>query len=67
MSPSKMPYQIRALNNIAFCYSQLGDAVQAKKYYQQALQLFPENGVATAALRLLEAKANSSASNTAKH
>lgn len=56
-----------ALNNIAFCYSQLGDGLHAKQYYQQALQLFPENGVAKAALRLLEAKDNCYASNTTTH
>lgn len=67
LSSSKMSYQVMALNNIAFCYSQLGNGLQAKYYYQQALQLFPENSVAKVALRLLESKDNPSEPNRTAH
>ena len=42
-----------ALNNIAFCYGQLGDGEKAKEYYERTLNEFPDSGIARAGLRLL--------------
>ncbi len=58
LSSGKMPYKEMALNNIAFCYSQLGDGKLAKKYYQKTLDEFPESGIAKASLRLLNSMSN---------
>lgn len=58
LSTSQMGYREMALNNIAFCYSQLGDGQQARTYYRQLLTEYPGNGLATAALRLLDAGRN---------
>lgn len=55
MSPSAMSYREMALNNIAFCFAQLGDGNRARKFYDQVLEEFPENGMARTALRLMEA------------
>ncbi len=54
MSPSAMSYREMAMANIAFCYGQLGDGQQSRAYYQKCLERFPESGVATAALRMLD-------------
>jgi TolA-binding protein len=50
-----MTYQEMALVNIAFCYGQLGDGSNAKKYYQQTISEFPESGMAQAGLNLMNA------------
>lgn len=55
LSTSRISYREMALNNIAFSYSQLGDGLQARAYYQRVLTEFPDNGLAEAALRLLDA------------
>jgi tetratricopeptide (TPR) repeat protein len=44
-----------SLTNIAFCYSQLGDIAQAKAAYERVLQDYPNNGLARAALNLIDA------------
>lgn len=54
MSPSAMSYREMALCNIAFCYSQIGDGDNAERYYRQALDEFPDSGLAAAALRMIE-------------
>lgn len=54
MSPAAMCYREMALLNIAFAYSQIGDGEKAKEYYQRALSEFPGNGMASAALRMIE-------------
>ena len=54
LSPSAMTYREMALCNIAFCYSQIGEGGKAKDYYRRALAEFPNNGLAQAALRLIE-------------
>ena len=54
MSPSAISYREMALCNIAFCYSQLGDGEKAESYYRRALDDFPNSGLATAALRMIE-------------
>lgn len=55
LSSSKLGYREMGLCNIAFCYGQLGDIEQTKKYYQIVLDGFPENGIAQSGLRLLNA------------
>jgi tetratricopeptide (TPR) repeat protein len=54
MSPSAASYREMALANIAFCYGQLGDGVQSRAYYRKCLDLFPDSGLATTALRMLD-------------
>lgn len=53
LNSSKMSYCELSLGNIGFCYGQMGDIVKAKEYYEKVLQEFPDNGIAKAALRLL--------------
>jgi len=55
LSTSQMGYREMALNNVAFCYSQLGQGEQARDYYHQVLAKYPDNGLAQAALRMLDA------------
>jgi tetratricopeptide (TPR) repeat protein len=55
MSPSAVSYREMALANIAFCYTQIGDGKQARCYYEQCLARFPDSGLATAALRMMDA------------
>lgn len=62
MSSSKMWYREMALNNIAFCYGQIGDGANAKKYYLKTLEEFPGNPLATAALALMKAAENNNQS-----
>ena len=54
MSCSSMSYREMALINLAFCYVQIGNGEEAKKYYQQALQEFPKNGMANIALSFIQ-------------
>ncbi len=53
-SSSAMSFQEMALCNIAYCYTQMDNKNQAKKYYEQALEEFPESGLAAAGLQYLE-------------
>ena len=53
LSSSKMSYKEMALNNIAFCYGQIGDGNLSKEFYQRTLDEFPDSGMAKVALRLL--------------
>jgi tetratricopeptide (TPR) repeat protein len=55
LSSSRMSYREMALNNIAFCYGQLGDEEKAKEYYSRTLTEFPGNELAKAALNMLDA------------
>jgi hypothetical protein len=48
-----MSYKEMALNNIAFCYGQLGKGKLSKEYYEKTLDEFPESGIAKAGLRLI--------------
>ena len=57
MSPSAVSYREMAIANIAFCYGQLGDGARCRAYYQKCLELYPESGLATSALRMLDAAA----------
>lgn len=54
MSPSAMSYREMALLNIAFAYGQLGEGAKSKEYYLRAKEEFPENGLADAALKMIE-------------
>jgi len=55
MSSSKMSYREMGLCNIAFCYSQIKKGEKAKEYYNLVLREYPENGLAIAALRMMDA------------
>jgi Tfp pilus assembly protein PilF len=57
-----MWYREMALNNIAFCYGQIGDGANAKKYYLKTLEEFPGNPLATAGLALMRAAENNNQS-----
>ncbi len=53
LSSSKMCYREMALCNIAFCYSQLGEADKALEYYNRTVAGFPSNEIAISALRFI--------------
>ena len=53
LSSSKMCYREMALNNIAFCYSQIGEGDKAVEYYSQTLEEYPDNEMAKAALNFI--------------
>ncbi len=55
LSPSAISYREMALNNVGFCYSQIGDGANARKYYEQCLARFPQSGIAAAALKMMNA------------
>ena len=55
LSSSKMSYQEMALANIGFCYSQIGDGIQSKKYYERTLKEFQESVLAKSALKMINA------------
>jgi tetratricopeptide (TPR) repeat protein len=55
MSASATSYREMALVNIAFCYSQIGDGKRAREFYEACLACFPGSGMATAAIRLMDA------------
>lgn len=53
LNSNKMSYKEMALNNIAFCYGQIGDGENARKFYQKTLDEFPDSGLAKAGLNML--------------
>lgn len=53
LSSSRISYKEMALNNIAFCFGQLGNGQKAKEYYERTLSEFPDSGLATAGLNML--------------
>ena len=55
LSSSKMSYREMGLCNIAYCYAQIGQIEESKKYYQIVIKEFPENGIAKSALRMFNA------------
>ena len=57
MSPSAMSYREMALANIAFCYSQVGRGQEARHYYERCLERYPASGLASSALRMMDAAA----------
>lgn len=57
-SASKMSYREMDLNNIAFCYSQIGNGTKAKEYYEKTLTEFPNSILAKSALKMIESAKN---------
>ena len=53
-SDSAYAYREMDLLNIAFCYGQLGNSEKCREYYQQALIEYPDNKMATLALRMID-------------
>jgi len=58
LSASKMCYREMALCNIAFCYSQTGQAEKAKALYEEILKEYPDNGIAYYALKSINTFSN---------
>lgn len=58
ISSSKMSYREMDLNNIAFCYAQIGEKEKAIQFYKQTLQEFPNSGMAKAALNFINTFTN---------
>jgi hypothetical protein len=55
MTPGAMSYREMALVNIAFCYVQIGDGVQARLSYEKCLERFPRSEIALSTLRMMDA------------
>ena len=53
LSSSRITYKEMALNNIAFCYGQIGQGDKSREYYERTLKEYPDSGMAKAGLRLL--------------
>jgi tetratricopeptide (TPR) repeat protein len=53
-SNSNLTYKEMDLNNIAFCYSQIGDKENAIFYYEKALSEFPDSALAKVALTFIK-------------
>ncbi|WLD22742.1 tetratricopeptide repeat protein [Flavobacterium dauae] len=58
LSSSNLSYIEMDLNNIAFCYAQIGNGDQAKYYYQKVLNEFPDSTLAKTALNILKSGEN---------
>lgn len=58
LSASKISYIEMGLNNIAFCYAQIGNGNKAKHYYQKILSKFPDSMLAKTALNMLNSGQN---------
>ena len=59
MSAAGMSYREMGLIGLGFCYAQVGDGLNARRSYEQCLEEFPDNGMAIAALRLMDAAVSS--------
>lgn len=53
LSASAIPYGEMALNNIAYCYAELGDGPNALKYYKLTLKEYPDSVIAKIGLESL--------------
>ncbi|MEI6582240.1 MAG: hypothetical protein WCO43_01505 [Chitinophagia bacterium] len=60
LSASKLTYKEMGLCNIAFCYSQTNNGQKAKEYYELILKEFPNNGLASVCLRMINSMAHTS-------
>lgn len=58
LSSSKMCFREMGLCNIAFCYSQTGQAEKAKALYEEILEEYPDNGIAYYALNSINTFSN---------
>lgn len=58
LSAAGMCYREMALVSLGFCYGQIGDGVRSRSYYEQAIQEFPDSGMAESAMRLMDAARN---------
>ncbi|PAW93587.1 hypothetical protein CKK33_08800 [Mucilaginibacter sp. MD40] len=54
-SSSRMGYREMGLCNEAFTLSQMGRGAEAKELYKKILSEYPDNGIAIAALKMMEA------------
>jgi hypothetical protein len=61
LSASRMSYREMAMCNIAFGLSQLGRGSEAKIAYANVLNEYPDNSLATAAMRMIVAAESSRA------
>lgn len=66
LSSSSISYREMALSNAGYCCTQIDEGANARKYYEQCLQLFPESMLAASALRTLDAGKKEIVSNTVK-
>lgn len=55
LSSSAISYREMALANIGFCHAQAGNGAAARAAYERCLEQFPESGLATSALRMMDA------------
>jgi tetratricopeptide (TPR) repeat protein len=53
LSSSLMCYKEMALNNIGFCYGQIGEGQLSEEYYLRTIKEYPDNELAKAALNLI--------------
>ena len=54
LSASRMTYREMGICNIAFSLSQSGRGAEAKETYNEVLKQYPGNGLATAALKMMQ-------------
>ena len=54
-SAAEMSYREMGLVSLGFCYAQVGDGESSRRFYEQCLREYPENGIAMSAVRLLDA------------
>jgi tetratricopeptide (TPR) repeat protein len=52
LSASGPSYREMALVNIAFCHGQIGNGIKTREYYQKALDMFPDSGLAQAGMNM---------------
>ena len=52
-STSKISFREADLNNLAFCYGQIGEKEKSIEYYKITINEFPDSGVAKAALNFI--------------
>ncbi len=64
LSPSALSYREMAMCNLAFAYGQLGRGAESVAMYRAVLADYPQNRIAPAALRLIEAGRQLSVSET---
>lgn len=53
-SNSEISYREMDLNNLGFCYSQIGEKTNAILYYKKTLSEFPDSGMAKTALTFID-------------